>query len=155
MSINLKELLKYPICALLPQPVAMPETLHGKCPRILLGKEWWDKTRKRIYSKAAGRCMFCGINFRLTSRPPEAHERFTYDKKKYIATYVDVVAICYYCHRACHYAHTMRQHRMRPFSPKEQEEIKTRIGSLRGYLFEFTDSQRDAEWKVSIDGKLY
>ena len=56
----------------------IPTSLHGKNPRTMKGKAWWDHNRKKVYEAAGHRCEVCGSVGRL--RAVEAHERYEYDE---------------------------------------------------------------------------
>jgi len=76
----------------------IPVVLHGLNPRLLLGKHWWNKTRKEAYRSNGGFCQACGITGKL-----DAHERYEFDFKKLVATFIDVVPLCRRCHQYIHW----------------------------------------------------
>ncbi len=76
----------------------IPPALHRLNPRLLLGKRWWNKTRKAAYRSNRGFCQACGVSGRL-----DAHERYELDFKKLIATYQDAVPLCRNCHMYIHW----------------------------------------------------
>jgi len=76
----------------------IPVVLHGLNPRLLLGKRWWNKTRKEAYRSNGGFCQACGTTGKL-----DAHERYEFDFKKLVATFKDVVPLCRRCHQYIHW----------------------------------------------------
>lgn len=80
----------------------IPTSLHGKSPREVNGKAWWDRNRKRAYQAAGYRCEICGgVGKR---HPVEAHERYEYDETSQppCQRLVGLVALCPACHAVKH-----------------------------------------------------
>lgn len=76
----------------------IPPNLHRLNPRLLLGRQWWNKTRKKAYRSNNGYCQACGSSGRL-----DAHERYEFDFEKKVATYLNVVPLCRNCHMYIHW----------------------------------------------------
>lgn len=76
----------------------IPPDLHKLNPRLLLGRRWWNKTRKKAYRSNGWFCQACGASGRL-----DAHEQYEFDFKKKIAKFKDVVPLCQKCHRYIHW----------------------------------------------------
>ncbi len=75
-----------------------PSALYKVNPRNILGKEWWDKARKKAYSDFLNSCAACGKQWvRL-----EAHELYTVDKKIGKVYLRDIVPLCVDCHSYIH-----------------------------------------------------
>ena len=70
--------------------------------RSLLSKHDWDLLKADAKSRANGKCMICGAK---TNRL-DAHERWSYDKKKCVQKLEDIVAVCKDCHSVIHINHT-------------------------------------------------
>jgi hypothetical protein len=73
-------------------------------PRTILGKTWWDRTRRTAYKANHYNCWACSIspdddpyNDKL-----EAHECYDIDWQACKATYLETVALCYRCHNFIH-----------------------------------------------------
>jgi len=82
----------------------IPKPLHGVTPRSILGKKWWDKTRKEAYESTAFRCKSCGV-WKLDAKGRkwlEGHEQYDIDYAKGTATYLETVPLCHYCHNYIH-----------------------------------------------------
>ena len=76
----------------------IPPDLHRLNPRLLLGRRWWNKTRKKAYRSNNGFCQACGGTGRL-----DAHEQYEFNFKKKIATFRGVVPLCRSCHMYIHW----------------------------------------------------
>lgn len=85
-----------------------PEALNGVTPRVLNGKDWWDKKRKETYGKSGGVCAACGGN--ILRKPLEAHEVYEVDWTKGFMTLLEVVSLCHLCHTFIHRRHTRSIH---------------------------------------------
>lgn len=82
----------------------IPGLMAGINPRSIMGKEWWDATRKEAYAANNGCCHACGTH---SSRDPyhqwlEAHECYDYDFEEYVMRYRETVALCHSCHSFIH-----------------------------------------------------
>jgi hypothetical protein len=92
---------QHPELLLLPNT---PEPLHGLVPRILLGKDWWDHTRRAAAVSTDFHCQACGVPKHLAElhRWLEGHEVYTIDYPAGRAVYVETVPLCHYCHNFIH-----------------------------------------------------
>ena len=82
----------------------IPARLFGVNPRTLRGSEWWDETRREIYTINNFCCWACG---RHKSQDYfhqwlEAHEWYSFNAATCTATVTEVVALCHTCHRYIH-----------------------------------------------------
>lgn len=80
----------------------IPTSLHGRSPREVNGRTWWDRNRKRAYEAAGHRCEICGgVGQR---HPVEAHERYEYDEtsKPPCQRLLGLIALCPACHAVKH-----------------------------------------------------
>jgi hypothetical protein len=82
----------------------VPKPLHGVAPRVIFGKEWWDRTRREAYASTGQRCLVCGVhkNSALFHRWLEGHEVYRIDYRKGLAVYVETVPLCHACHCFIH-----------------------------------------------------
>lgn len=78
--------------------------LHEVVPRLILGQQWWDRTRTVAYASTDWHCVACGVFKRDAKEHPwlEGHEVYTTDYKKGRQTYVETVPLCHYCHCFIH-----------------------------------------------------
>jgi hypothetical protein len=77
--------------------------MHCLAPRVVLGKDWWDRTRKAAYASTQFHCVACGV---IKHEAPkgilEAHELYRINYAKGTMTYVETVPLCNYCHSFIH-----------------------------------------------------
>lgn len=96
-----------PAWQLRPQVLLCPNTprpMHGVVPRNLLGKAWWDRTRKLAYASTNFHCVACGVHksqarFRQWL---EGHEIYGIDYVKGRLYYLETVPLCHCCHAYIH-----------------------------------------------------
>ena len=98
----------------------LPKPLHGLAPRTILGKTWWDKTRRKCYKDAGYRCESCGIQAawnidrNIFDFSPyyngllklHAHEDYHIDYDKKEAVLNKIVCLCPTCHNYIHSGRT-------------------------------------------------
>lgn len=83
----------------------IPKPLSGVNPRTILGKKWWDKTRKEAYISTNFHCIACGV-YKEDAKGPkwlEGHEVYSIDYPKGRMTYLYTVPLCHYCHNFIHH----------------------------------------------------
>jgi len=80
----------------------IPTSLHGKNPRTVNGKAWWEGNRKKLYQAAGHRCEICGGVGK--HHAVEAHERYEYDEadRPPCQRLVGLIALCPACHGVKH-----------------------------------------------------
>ncbi len=90
-----------PEVLLLPQ---IPKPLHGLAPRVILGRQWWDKTRQEAYRKCWFHCIACGIHKSQARAHKwlEGHEIYRTDYLIGRMYYIETVPLCHYCHNYIH-----------------------------------------------------
>lgn len=73
-------------------------------PRLILGQQWWDETRKAAYASTNWHCVACGVFKRDAEERPflEGHELYDVDHAKGRQVYVETVPLCHYCHCYIH-----------------------------------------------------
>jgi hypothetical protein len=76
--------------------------MFGTAPRIVMGQEWWDETRREAYIKNNMRCWACG-----GEGPLEAHEAYEIDYEKAEMHYIETTALCNDCHSFIHIGRTI------------------------------------------------
>lgn len=78
--------------------------LHGLAPRVVLGKSWWDKTRKEAYATTNQHCIACGVHkYKARSKQwMEGHELYEIDYARGVSKYIETVPLCHYCHSYIH-----------------------------------------------------
>jgi hypothetical protein len=82
----------------------IPKPLHGINPRSIMGKAWWDKTRKAAYKSTNFHCVACGVA-KIDAKMfqwLEAHEYWNIDYQKGVCEVVSIEPLCHYCHNFIH-----------------------------------------------------
>jgi len=81
----------------------IPKPLHGMNPRTVLGSGWWNAARKVVYRENNFCCWACGNHkARAPLKRLEAHETYDIDYARGTAVFVEVVALCHFCHQFIH-----------------------------------------------------
>ncbi len=80
----------------------IPTSLHGKSPREVKGRAWWDRQRKKAYAAVGSRCEICGGTG--PRHPVEAHEVYGYDEaaRPPVQRVLRLIALCPDCHSVKH-----------------------------------------------------
>lgn len=78
--------------------------MHGVVPRVILGKEWWDKTRQEAYESTGFHCLACGVAKWDAKEHKwlEGHEVYHVNYRRGRMTYLRTVPLCHYCHCYIH-----------------------------------------------------
>jgi hypothetical protein len=136
--------------------------MHGVVPRLILGKEWWDKTRQEAYASTGWRCAACGVYKKdAPLRYLEGHEVYKVDYKRGRQTYIRTIPLCHYCHCFIHSGRLEAMVEMEQVSKKEYETIMShgnRVLALNGLtkpplLIEAAAKWED--WRLVLLGKEY
>lgn len=82
----------------------VPKPLHGLNPRIILGKEWWDKVRKEAQRLNNYKCFACGIHKSQAKLHKwlEGHEIWKIDYNTGECKVIGIASLCHYCHNFIH-----------------------------------------------------
>lgn len=150
----------------------IPRQLHGVNPRSIMGKVWWDKTRREAYDKNNDCCWACGVH-RSEARPQrwlEAHEVYDINWKKGRMKLKEVVALCPLCHNFIHRGRLEALVDKRKVQPKFLNRV---VGHGISVLVEYNlyekyvrakekedeavrnGQQKWHKWYLLLDGKKY
>lgn len=82
----------------------IPSAMARFNPRTILGKGWWDETRRKAYHYSKYHCLACAgaPDDDPYGHVLEAHECYDIDWEKATSTYTETVALCWSCHRFIH-----------------------------------------------------
>ena len=103
------KLSKSKTCPFKPKPSLLlhnniPTPMHGTAPRVVLGENWWNKTRRACYKKSHHHCQACGCHASDAKGRQwmECHEQYEINYTKGRMKYVGCVSLCHYCHSYLH-----------------------------------------------------
>lgn len=82
----------------------IPKPLHLLNPRTILGDGWWQEVRKEAYLRHGFCCHACGVlKYEAKHRQwLEAHEMYDIDYITGKVEFLEVVALCHFCHNFIH-----------------------------------------------------
>jgi predicted HNH restriction endonuclease len=82
----------------------IPKPLHGVAPREIMGKDWWDETRQKVYASTDYHCVACGVAKKDAKKFQwlEAHEFYDIDYMKGVSKILSIEPLCHYCHNFIH-----------------------------------------------------
>lgn len=149
-----------PELLLLPQ---IPKPLHGMAPRIVLGRQWWDRTRQEAYRKAWFHCLACGIH-KTQARAHkwlEGHEVYRTDYVHGRLYYMETVPLCHFCHNYIHQGRLQALFDARQITQQRYvailqhgERILAAAGLKRDPPYE-GEMAEWSKWRLVIGNKMY
>lgn len=82
----------------------IPKPLHGMAPRVILGEEWWRKTKRESKQSLHQHCWSCGVHKSEAKYHKwlEAHECYSINYKTGEVRYAGTAALCHACHNYIH-----------------------------------------------------
>lgn len=82
----------------------IPKPLHGVNPRTIMGKNWWDKERQKVYAERGYHCFACGVHKSDAKYHKwlECHEDYDINYKTGEVKLKRLVALCHCCHSFIH-----------------------------------------------------
>jgi len=144
------------LCANIPKP------LHELAPREILGREWWDRTRREAYQSTKYRCIACGVMASMAKYHPwlEGHEIYQIDYKRGIAVYKETVPLCHACHSFIHDGRMLALVQAGKMTLKRYDDIMKHGNAIlkKHNLVKFVYTGPIApweKWRLSLEGKLY
>lgn len=140
----------------------IPKPMHGLAPREILGRAWWDKTRRAAYKSTRFHCIACGV---YKYNTPEdylcGHEVYSIDYLLGRMEYVETIPLCSRCHN---FIHSGRLSALRDQGKITESEYMSVLGHGRTVLYEaglhlsppYSGPTADWEdWRLVIDGVEY
>lgn len=143
-----------------------PKPLHGVVPREILGKTWWDKTRKAAYASFNYRCKACGVKKYEAKfhKWLEGHEVYDMDYPKGRMRYIKTVPLCHACHAYIHFGRLQMLLRQGKISQGKfvaivqhgDKVLRDASLSLPRELEPYNgDFAPWSSWRLILNGKLY
>jgi len=82
----------------------IPKPLHGMAPRTIMGEDWWNETRQKVYQSTDYHYAACGVHKSQAKKFQwlEAHEYWRIDYKKGVCEIKSIEPLCHYCHNFIH-----------------------------------------------------
>lgn len=98
---------RFDVCVMKPEILThpnVPKPLHGISPRTIMGKEWWDIERQKVYASTDYHCAACGVHKTQAKGPKwlEGHEYWDIDYKTGVCKIESIEPLCHYCHNFIH-----------------------------------------------------
>lgn len=106
--------------------LGIPPPMQGLAPRVVLGQEWWERTRRAAAEATGFRCAACGVS-KWQAREHkwlEGHEVYEIDWKAGRMVYVETAPLCHFCHSFCHLGRLEMLVRAGKLSKSKQREVK-------------------------------
>ena len=166
---------EYPRPYILCQPQIL-KPMHGLNPRSILGEEWWNEIRQKVYKATDYHCSACGCHKSEAEEHQwlEAHECYEIDCASYTYICNELVALCHYCHNFIHLGRLERLMNSGKITNKKYSNILIhgqRILANNGinknkYLHELygnyvkafqvdNDPELWNKWKLLLENKIY
>lgn len=137
----------------------IPPPLHGLVPRVILGQEWWDKTRKAVAALTGGHCLACGVHKGDAKEHQwlEGHELYEIDYAAGRMTYIETVPLCHWCHNFIH-AGRMQKNQMSILKLEDITEHGNKIlntAGLKKLKSGKIQAAQWADWRLVLFGQEY
>ena len=155
------QIITRPELLLLPQ---IPQPMHGLAPRVILGKQWWDKIRKEAYRKLWFHCMACGTHkseVKGNSKWLDAHEKYDINYTIGRTYFVEAVPLCPFCHAFIHSGRLQalldkRQITQQRFAAiiRHGEQVLARAGLVKPPPYDGPMAEWE-NWRLVIGRKMY
>ncbi len=137
--------------------------LHGVVPRIILGQEWWDKTRQAAYASTDFHCIACGVYKRDAEEKPflEGHEMYETDYAAGRSVYVECVPLCHWCHAFIHDGRLKMLRDKGEITQTKYDQVLAhgkrilKLNGLKKVSIRFGPIAKWEDWRLVIDGIEY
>lgn len=144
----------------------IPKPLHTLAPRVVLGKLWWDQTRKEAYKSTNYHCIVCGVHKTRAKYHKwlEAHEVYKIDYEKGRLTYIETVPLCHSCHNYIHVGRMEYLVSVRKMEVRVMREIvchgnrilkEAKLLKKKQNREKITNSADWKDWRLVVFGKEY
>lgn len=146
---------------LLCEPV--PKPMNGVAPRVVLGRKWWDETRKAACLSTDDHCIACGVwkGAALFHRWLEGHEVYQIDHLMGRMVYVETVPLCNACHSFIHLNRLMAMLRKKKVTQikfdlivRHGESVLRKAKLQRAELYDGPMAEWK-KWRLVVNGKEY
>lgn len=131
--------------------------LHGRAPRAILtqiDKDWWDRTRKRVYEIPGRHCHCCGVHQSqqagYVKNQMDCHEVYAVNYELGESTIAYFTCLCKMCHSGIHFGRLTAQRDSGKIQEKSFYAVVSHCNSVL----------RRAElplknWDTAVDDNIY
>lgn len=142
----------------------IPKPMHGQNPRTVMGKEWWDNSRKNAYKENNFCCFACGVH---RSRAKyhnwlEGHESYKINYRTGKMILEEIVALCHSCHNFIHNGRLEHLVKKKQMSYEKYEDIINHGNEIIEQIPSYIIPKRYEgfiapwkEWHLEIDGEKF
>lgn len=134
----------------------VPSPLHHQNPRSILtkiDKNWWDRTRQRVYAANNYHCACCGVHKTMQKGPIkylDAHEYYDINYKTGEVRLKMILPLCRYCHSVIHFGRLTAKYESGELQEKEFFAILSHGNTLLQKA-----GLPPKNWDASIDDNIY
>lgn len=135
----------------------VPLPLHFQNPRSILtkiDKDWWDRTRKRVYESQQRHCACCGVHQSkqkgYIKNQLDAHELYNIDYKTGKVELFAIVSLCKWCHNSIHFGRLTAQYEAGKIQDKVYYGIISHANSILRQ-----NNLPPKNWDATIDDNIY
>jgi len=135
----------------------IPKPLHGVNPRSILGKQWWDMMRRKVYALYDYHCRACGVHKTNAKYHQwlEAHEVYDINYSTGKVKLKNIVALCHSCHNYIHNERMLNLLKQSQFSEEKYLDILAHGESIISqYLTEVAINYQGKPWKIPFEESL-
>lgn len=135
----------------------VPTPLHHRNPRSILTEidpEWWDRTRRRVYSSSEDHCRCCGVHKKDQMgwvKNIDAHELYDIDYRTGEMRLKAIVPLCASnCHAGIHFGRLTAQYESGKIQPKTYYQVISHCNTVLAKA-----GLPPKNWDVNVNDNIY